>query len=325
MSFSFKKLLLQCFSTMKGFELLRFLRRRSLTILVYHRFSNREEPFKLRIDRFERQIQFFKDKYNIIPLNQYLRALDGKCSLPINPLIVTIDDGYWDNYKIAFSVLQRHSVPATIFLSTDFINQRAWLWSNKLEYILKNSKFERFTYNLANKSMEFQVDSFSTWHKSQLTIFNILRQSPDQEKNEILNDLARFLKVVVPSETQGDFLPLTWKEIRTMHRSGIDFGSHSCSHAILSRVTSQRLHREIVLSKEKIQQELQWPVTSFCYPNGQPEDYSYEVIKCLKNSGYGCAVTTVRGLNYAPSGQRFELKRLAVSAEYEPQISRQLI
>ena len=325
MSSSSKKLLLKCFYSMKGFDLLRFLKRKSVTILVYHRFSKKKEPFKLKIEHFERQIQFFKNNYNIISLSHYLQALNGNNILPVSPLIITIDDGYRDNFTVAFPILQKYSVPATIFLTTDFIDHRAWLWSNKLEYILRNSKFDRFSYDIANDLKEFQVDSFSSWHQTQLAIFNILRAKPDHEKNKILNELARDLKVEVPDETQGDFMPLTWEEIRSMHCSGIEFGSHSCSHAILSRVGSQDLHNEIVSSKKIIQQKLQSQINSFCYPNGQPEDYSVDVIKELEEAEYAGAVTTISGLNHPQTAQRFELKRLAISSGYELHISRQLV
>ena len=321
-----KSIVLHGFYAIKGFDLLRFLRRRFISIVFYHRFSDRDEPFKLRVDRFERQIRFFKKKYNLVSLNQYVKALDGKCGLPDNPLIVTIDDGYWDNYHIAFPILRNHNVPATIFLATDFVDKRAWLWSNKLEYILKNSKYERFSYQLNGKVLDLKVDSFEQWHASQLAIFNALRQRADQEKDKILADLAKHLRVTVPDGTQGDFLPLSWEEVKTMHNSGIEFGSHSSSHAILSRVAPPDLPRELLGSKEKIEKAIQEPVISFCYPNGQPGDYSNFVKQELSKAGYQCAVTTIHGLNPPPPRSRpFELKRFSVSAEYTLRLTRQLI
>lgn len=319
-----KQLLLNGWYGLGGYDCLRLLQRRMVPILFYHRFSVRDEPFKLKIDRFEHQLRFFKKKYNLISLSHFTNAMSNGKGLPPNPLIITIDDGFWDNYHIAFPVLKRHGVPATIFLATDFVDQHAWLWSNKLEYILRNSEIERFSYSLDGHTIELRVDTFEQWHKSQLTLFNALRRRPDNEKNEILAALAKQLKVSVPSETQGDFKPLTWHEIREMYRAGIEFGSHSASHAILSRVGPEQLKREVVDSRAIIENVLQNRVVTFCYPNGQPEDFSEDAIQALKEAGYECAVTTIKGLNPAKAPQPFALKRISVGAADVPRMAKQI-
>lgn len=321
---STKNVLLYCIFFAGGFDLLRLFQRRFVTIVFYHRFSEREEPFKLRADRFEKQIRFFKKKYHLISLCQYIQAMNGERRLPRNPLIVTIDDGYRDNFEIAYRLLHKHAVPATIFLATDFIDKRAWLWPNKLEFILRNSKFDHFRFALNGRTPEFRIDSFASWHVTQLSIFNELRQMADKKKNALLEGLARELRVSVPEETQEDFMPLTWNQIRSMHDGGIEFGSHSCTHPILSRLDSREIYREVFDSKEKIEDALQARVKSFCYPNGQFEDYSTEVVQALKKAKYETALTTVPGLNDFNPADRYGLRRFSVSGTDFARISKQL-
>lgn len=321
-----KQLMFHGFNALGGFNWLRLLRRRWATIVFYHRFSEKDEPFKLRADHFEHQIRFFKKQYNIVSLLQYEKALGGEFALPDNPLILTIDDGYWDNYHVAFPILKQYNIPATIFLTTDFIDKKYWLWSNKLEYVLKNSKSDTFSFEVNGTIMDLRVGSFQQWHQSQLSLFNALRCLADEEKNQILEDLANKIGVIVPAETQDDFQPLTWQEVKIMHQAGIEFGSHSKSHAILSRVPEQQLFDELEGSKKIIENAIQQNITSFCYPNGQPEDYSDNVMKALKIAGYRCAVTTIRGLNPPPDkAQPFELKRVSASTTDPVLLSRQLL
>ena len=127
----------------KFFDFLRYIQKSRVIILMYHRFSDKPQPFKIEQSVFENQIKFMLKKYNLISLQHYCEVLNGqRDDLPGNPAIITIDDGYWDNYVFAYPVLKKYRVPATIFLATDFISHKAWLWSNKLEHILKNSKHQ---------------------------------------------------------------------------------------------------------------------------------------------------------------------------------------
>lgn len=292
---------------------------------MYHRFSNKEEPFKIPQKVFENQILFLKKKYDFISLKYYSEVLnETKADLPNNPIILTIDDGYEDNYTFAYPILKKYSIPATIFITTDFISHRAWLWSNKLEYILKNSQFSEFEFPLNGKSIQFRVDSFKNWHATQLAIFNHCRTLLDNEKDQILSELAKYLGVNVPEQTQGDFQPLTWEQIREMNENGIDIGSHSCSHSILSRLSLTKMEHEIVDSKKEIESKLDEEIISFCYPNGQLEDINDSVIQMIQKAGYSCAVSTINGFNNAKNTARFSLKRLSVYTDNTITLSREL-
>ena len=234
------------------FDLMRYGQRKRLIIVMYHRFATGSEPFKLNVNSFRRQLRFFKKKYNIISFENLFGFYQGKIDLPDNPIIITIDDGYYDNYSVAYPVLRKYDVTATIFLATDFVSRNMWLWSNKLEYILKNSTKPNFCFPLSGQAFSFSVASFSDWHCSQLTIFNELRKLGD-EKDQILEELAAFLRVKIPKETTPAFKSLDWSDIVEMQRAGISFGSHTCSHPILSSISKQKIREELADSKKEIE------------------------------------------------------------------------
>ena len=308
----FKRTIITVFYNLGYFDLLRKIRKNHLTILMYHRFSDKNEPFKIRNSVFENQLKFLLKNYNFISLSQYSRHLVGSGeSLPQNPVILTFDDGYLDNYLFAYPIIKKYSIPATIFLTTDFINHKAWLWSNKLEYILRNAKTKEFKFQLGEDISIFKVGNFSEWHKTQLKIFNYLRLLPELEKNRIISNLAELLKVDVPEQTQTDFMPLNWEQIREMSKNNLEFGSHTCSHPILSRLTLSELEYEIIRSKQEIENKLQNEIFSFAYPNGTFEDFNSDTISFLKNNLYKCAVTTIPGQNYLKTVDPFRLKRIS--------------
>lgn len=320
-----KPLVLASLYHLRVFDILRCAQKDRVIILMYHRFSDKNEPFKVRKDIFENQIKFIKKRYNFISLEHYSEILNGQRSdCPNNPVIITIDDGYWDNYTYAYPILNKYSVPATIFLTTDFINHKAWLWPNKLQYILKSTKRKSFDFPIDDRAEKFQVDNFKNWHRSQLKIFNYCITISDDAKNEYLNGLSKHLKVDVTGQTVGDFMPLTWEQIKEMSNKDITFGSHTCTHAIQSRLNNEELKHDITESKILIETKLGIEVKCFCYPNGQKEDINENGLNILKEAGYSCAVTTIRGSNNVNGVNPFLLKRTTLSKDDIIVMSKQL-
>ena len=320
-----KPLVISSLYSLKFFDMMRQLKKKRVIILMYHRFSQKPQPFKIQQSIFENQIKFLKKKYNFISLKHYSEVLNGKRDdLPNNPIIITIDDGYQDNYTFAYTILKKYSIPATIFLVTDFISHKSWLWSNKLEYILKNSEFSKFEFPLNGKSVQFRVDTFKTWHTSQLALFNHCRTVTDEEKNKLLDELAKHLKVDVPEKTLGDFQALTWEQIMEMKNNGIDFGSHTCSHPILSQLTKDRLEYELNQSKEVIEKNASGEIDLLCYPNGSVNDINDTVVKKTQQAGYKCGVTTMPGFNNQVDENPFILKRISILKDGPAFLSRAL-
>jgi peptidoglycan/xylan/chitin deacetylase (PgdA/CDA1 family) len=97
-----------------------------------------------------------------------------------------------------------------------------------------------------------------------------------------------------------------------MAAAGIEFGAHTRTHPILSRVTSaEELADEIAGSKRQIELQLGRPVDHFCYPNGSNEDFGADAVAAVRAAGFRTAVTTEKGINY-PGAAGFRLVRIGV-------------
>ena len=106
--------------------LLRTWARRDATIvLTYHRVLEKWEPtldysqpgMVVTVPTFERQLSFLERHFEIVPLRRLIedRAMRGVARRP--RCVITFDDGWRDNYDMAFPILRRHDIPATIFLT----------------------------------------------------------------------------------------------------------------------------------------------------------------------------------------------------------------
>jgi peptidoglycan/xylan/chitin deacetylase (PgdA/CDA1 family) len=291
---------------------------------MYHRFSNGAEKFKLSKDAFERQLVFLKNNYNIISLSDYLDAVEGKEDrLPGNSVIITIDDGYRDNYEYAFPLLKKYGIPATIFLTTDFVSNESWLWPDLINYILKETDLNNITFENNQFIQTYDIELPENRHKAQLSLFNYFRSIDNEAKNNLVRDLAEKLHVNIPAKVTSDYQPLTWDQIREMHENSIEFGSHTCSHPICSRLKGDSLRYEIVESKREIEEQLDAKVDIFCYPNGQPEDLNIKVVEEVRKAGYRGAVTTSLGYN-GKNSNAFYLNRLSCNSNDYKIISRVL-
>lgn len=100
-------------------------------ILMYHYISVPPEDADIyRIDlsvdpvEFRRQMAYLANNgYTTINLEDLSLAITGQQELPPKPIIITIDDGYLDNYTNAFPILQEYGLTATFFIITEFVDQ----------------------------------------------------------------------------------------------------------------------------------------------------------------------------------------------------------
>ena len=114
---------------------------------------------------------------------------------------------------------------------------------------------------------------------------DICVQSLDNDRKELINQLKHVLAVEIPSLPPKEYRPVNWDEIREMHAGKIEIGSHTMNHPILSKISKEHLSNEISESKRYIEDKLDHPVHTFCYPNGMPEDINENVIEDVGDNG----------------------------------------
>src|SRR5712692_5284941 len=109
-----------------GLQLVRWGNAPRNRVLTYHTLS------PSGAGAFGQQCEHLRRCYSPVTLDDVAGFVrDGK-ALPHNSIAITVDDGYRDFYLHAYPVLRRHSIPATVFLVTDFLDRRGWLWWDQL-------------------------------------------------------------------------------------------------------------------------------------------------------------------------------------------------
>ena len=269
----------------------------------------------MNIEVFEKHLKLFTKYCTPVSLTDVL----SNKSLPPNPVVLTFDDGYKNNYKYAFPLLKKYKVPATIFITTGFIDQNSYIWTDRLEFILDNGSNKNIDVTWENKRLELELSTDEQKVKTINNIKNYLKSLAESEKLIFLDQLQETLEIDYNWDRIPAVLsPLTWNEIREMKESGlISIGSHTVTHPMLSKCTYEQQGRELKFSRQRIVEELKEDCVLFAYPNGKQVDYNQETIRLLKESGYLLAVTTNIGYVDSTSRDNIQLNRFGTDITLE--------
>jgi peptidoglycan/xylan/chitin deacetylase (PgdA/CDA1 family) len=276
---------------------LRALRKRyPALILMYHRVLSENDPDRRIVqpglyvgkEVFEKQMAFLSRRFKVISLGQLNQAILSKDSEPGNYAVVTFDDGWRDNYENAFPVMNRHNIPATIFLATDFIGTRNILWFYLAGMVLEKAKLP------PDKLLDILRRTATGKDMPQTAIsqdpIEILKALDHDSIMAVVREISSVAGIDEDNLISGDNRMLNWDQVIEMTRGGIEFGSHGCSHRILTGLSASEVKEELIHSKKIIEEKLGRIITLFSYPNG---DYSAEIQTIVKEAGYACAVVTV--------------------------------
>jgi peptidoglycan/xylan/chitin deacetylase (PgdA/CDA1 family) len=290
------------------------------TILMYHKVldvkHNRENhplPGMVTLEStFDKQMRYIKKNFNVISLDALISYLKDKKNPPARSMVITFDDGWRDNYLFAFPILKRYDLPATIFLSTDYIDTSKMFWFHVVSFILQARvlTFQKMT-DILNKFEQINpeekrsiVESFAL---ADVFIEKLKRIKPDiQEK--IIREMTKESDIRMNERGKQRWM-LDWGEIKEMAENQISFGSHAHSHRILTYLNFTQIKKELTESKRAIEEKMNRPANCFAYPNG---DYTPPIKELVREEGYLCACTVEKPRKRQDEIDLFALPRIGI-------------
>lgn len=289
-----------------------------LIILAYHRvldladessFPYDPELVSASVEDFTWQMAMVRRYFRPLHLSEALRWLDEGRPLPPRAIAVTFDDGHGDNYTNAFPVLRRLGIPAMIFLSTGYIDRGKLFWFD--EVALRLSRTPQLELEIPTLDLRLRLENIAQRRRATALVLACLKAVPDQERHAALKELACASELgEVAAEQQS--VALTWHQIAEMHDAGIEFGSHTVSHPVLSRVSDPELYAELSQSRQELEGRLGQPVEILSYPVGGRDAVDDRVICAARDCGYRLGLSYLPGVNRWPLADRYRLHRLAV-------------
>ncbi|MBL4608447.1 MAG: polysaccharide deacetylase family protein [Pseudomonadales bacterium] len=246
-----------------------------------------------------------REQFNIISLQQLIehkQSSAGTLDPEVSYACITFDDGWYDNYTNAFPILKELSIPATIFLSTDYIGSTLGFWWQQLgDTLLDEALTASQRENLAMMLNQYLTTPLANSWEADRIIDTIKHEHYDHA--QVITEQA--LTIANKSSAQHG---LSWSQCQEMSNYHISFGSHSISHPRLSLLPRDAQEHELMLSKVEITQKGLSYVNVFCYPYGDFNDLTLELVK----ENYDFGLTTKAGVWKLDSNNTMQVPRINV-------------
>lgn len=257
------------------------------------------------IVQMRQQFNYFKERFNVVSMEQVISATCGNYILPENALLLTFDDGYADNYTYAFPLLEEFGFQGSFFIPGKTFTTHQLLDVNKCHYILASADEKTLlsdVYKLLNyyrcpecdyPSNEelFEQYAVSNRFDSKETIFikRVLQTAiPEKVRNQISSDL--FKKHVGISEEQLAYeLYLTESQIRMMKLHGMFIGIHGFDHYWLGNLSENKMMEDIDKAIDTLNEFIDHDAWVMNYPYG---NFNQNVLDYVKKKGAVLGFTT---------------------------------
>lgn len=244
---------------------------RPVLVLMYHRISDvadvKTAHLTVNMTTFEKQLVHFKEKYQI------LRLTDEWSSLKKTGLVLTFDDGYADNYKNALPLLEKHNIPATIFVTTIHTDTQNEFWWDQLVVDYGNIGPQFYLPGIEEKVSK---QEFTYQH-----CVDLVSKLDNQQKKEWF--LAFEKANHIEYKSREEYRSLTLAELQKLDTHHlIDIGLHSHNHYSLGNLTEDEQMRELALSIKTLHELKAPPIKYLALPHGS---YNMATAKVIKENG----------------------------------------
>lgn len=250
---------IKLFNLFGGPHISRWLNKDNTVVLMYHGVVDDRWPFaeknwlQVKVSKFRKQMEYLKQHYDVVSIDQ----VNDKRKSNKPRAVITFDDGYENNYTVAYPILRELGLPATIYVVTGTVDTNHIFWYDRLWLCGLHQTIDGLK-DKHPREIELVVDEMILPHWTKLLTnneFNILQT----------------------------FGPLKKLHIEEMSNSGlITFGSHTHKHEIVTRISFDEFKYTFLRSLEILKS---WNINisnSFCFPNGW---FDESHVKYINSSG----------------------------------------
>jgi peptidoglycan/xylan/chitin deacetylase (PgdA/CDA1 family) len=265
------------------------------SILMFHRILSDDgrprvhtKALEVTPERLEEIILFFKKKkYDFIKMEQVEDYLKKKEKGRF--VVFTFDDGYVDNYTVAYPIFKRHGIPFTIYITTNMPDHKMILWHYMLEEMMLMNKALKL--ELSGKIQSFDLSDLD---KKELVYNELRRYLIDLSKDDRIKKIEEWFL-----NQEGDLYnrvkkeSMTWEQIIELSKDPLlEINAHSISHPSLSTLSEEEMIHEVNGSKKILENNLGKKVAHFAYPFGSKDEIGEREVKILSETDFKTSVTT---------------------------------
>jgi peptidoglycan/xylan/chitin deacetylase (PgdA/CDA1 family) len=245
-------------------------------------------------------------------MENVIRHIGDREPFPPRSFAVTFDDGFENNLLVAAPILADCGVPATFYVTTDFVERNTMSWIDRIELCFELASPGRVRLPWAKEPCRFRSA------QDRIRILNDIRAHVKTDctinREAMIGDLFNQCRVAEIRSGDGPLdRKLTWGQVRELNANPLfTIGGHSHTHATLSQLTRDDLYAEVATSIHLLRARAGIEPRHYSYPEGLDYCYSPQVISLLRTFGVRCCPTAIDGLNDERT-DLFHLKRIMVN------------
>lgn len=285
-------------------------------ILAYHRVAPKTTIGRevlmpgmyVSTETLSTHLHWLSAHYRMVTVSELLDLLDGNDRNDLPLCAITFDDGWQDNLLYALPILRYWQVRATVFpIGSRIGAAEPTGWDMCFEIAAHVERPTGPVTGHADLDGLFGRASQDRLAKAR-AILKRLRELPAQEYAAVCQGLRSYYYANLDAERINQrYRMLSWADMRVMQAAGTEFGYHTASHYMLTKVREPDLTAELTIPAEARANGIDIrPI--LCYPDGRHDD---RVVLAARELGYRAAVGLTPGLNRR-STNRYALHRFNV-------------
>jgi len=258
----------------------------------------------------EKHLHFIKNNFEIINQDSFIDLIASGKLVDKKLAYITFDDGYLDNYELAFPILKAMKIPATFFVATGLIETKVIPWWDEIAWHIKHCHLNELKLSSWPETI---VIAKTTTNKNIRQVLSQFKAASAQIEEQLVE--LRSITGLVLEHYSSEFM--TWAHLLEMESAGMTIGAHSHSHRIFSSLNAIDLSHELSHAKKILEERLSNEVLSISYPVGNASTYNKEMFDEIKHQGYQLAFTFRYFINQQLSANKFQLGRFSISEPFD--------
>ncbi|AGA24473.1 polysaccharide deacetylase family protein [Singulisphaera acidiphila] len=296
----------------------RTARRPSVLVATFHRIGNPaagafyDGVYSASPEAFHAQVRHLRDRFQLVTLEALAAMAGAEFAVDRPTALITFDDGYRDNFDVAFPILQELNAPATFFIPTGYFSRPQVPWWDHAAHVLKRTGKSRITLDWPEPlDLDLEQTARGTAIAAVVRLYLDGKVKADDEAR-FRAHLEERAEVVVDDSALGRALFMTWDQVRRLAGSGMSIGSHAHDHRALASLAEPDQRHELVESKRILEQEVGREIQGVAYPFGWAGTYDEQTQRLAQEAGYRLAFSSAEGVNRPGAADPFALRRLNV-------------
>ena len=289
----------------------------TLRVVTYHRvLASHATPtpnpslVSATPETFAAHMRHLARRYRVVGADEVAFAYRERRALPERAVLVTFDDAYRDVGEVAWPILRRLGLPATVFVATAYPDSARTFWWDRLFLAIdRTARCELTETALGRLPLHTPEARRACLRALQGHVKALPHAAATRFVDEVCEVLG--LRAAPPSDVHG------WDELRQLAADGMTIGAHTRTHPALDRLTRAEAAAEIAGSRDDLRRELGATPSVFAYPFGA---HDAEVVEAVREAGFAVAVTCLDGHNGVPGRDPLRLCRTNVTPRSSPAV-----